>query len=75
MLWFNFILCLNFISLCFKLINIHYQTPKQREKKVTPRIKLNYNIYKIELCLQEDLLLTNSENKHYLRIFDGPTAG
>ena len=39
MLWFNFILGLNFISICFKLIIIHYQTPKQRELKFKPRIK------------------------------------
>ena len=46
MLWFNFILGLNFISLCFKLIIIYYHTPKQREIKFKPRIKLNHNIYK-----------------------------
>ena len=34
MLWFNFILC-------FKLIIIHYHTPKQRKIKYKPRIKLN----------------------------------
>ena len=45
MLWFNFILGLNFIFLCFKVIIIHYHTPKQRLKKFKPRIKLNYNIY------------------------------
>ena len=45
MLWFNFILRLNFISLCFKLIIIHYHTQKQREMKFKPRIKLNLNIY------------------------------
>ena len=45
MLWFNFILGLNFISLCFKLIIIYYHTPKQREIKFKPRIKLNHNIY------------------------------
>ena len=39
MLWFNFILGLNFISIFFKLIIIHYQTPKQRELKFKPRIK------------------------------------
>ena len=54
MLWFKFILGLNFISLCFKLIIIHYHTPKQREMKFKPRIKLNHNIYKLML------------NKHYL---------
>ena len=45
MLWFNFILGLNFIFLCFKLIIIHYHTQKQREIKFKPRIKLNHNIY------------------------------
>ena len=34
----------NFISLCCKLIIIHYHTPKQREIKFKPRIKLNHNI-------------------------------
>ena len=43
--WFNFILGLNFIFLCFKLINIHYHAPKHRELKIKPRIKLNHNIY------------------------------
>ena len=44
MLWFNFILGSNFISLCFKLLIIHYHTQKQREIKFKPRIKLNHNI-------------------------------
>ena len=44
MLWFNFILGLNFISLCFKLIIIHYNTQEQREIKFKPRIKLNHSI-------------------------------
>ena len=43
-LWFNFILGLNFITLCFKLIIIHHHTQKQREIKFKPRIKLNQNI-------------------------------
>ena len=43
-LWFNFILGLNFIFLCFNLIIIHYHTPKQRKIKFKPRIKLNHNI-------------------------------
>ena len=46
MLWFNFILGLNFISLCFKLIIIDNHTPKQRKIKFKPRVKLNHNIYK-----------------------------
>ena len=45
MLWFNFILGVIFISHCFKLIIIHYHTPKQREIKFESRIKLNHNIY------------------------------
>ena len=45
MLWCNFILGLNFISLCFKLIIIHYHTKKQKEIKFKPRINLNHNIY------------------------------
>ena len=45
MLWFNFILGLIFICHCFKLIIMHYHTPKQREIKFKPRIKLNHNMY------------------------------
>ena len=45
MLYFNFILGLNFICLCFKLIMIHYHTQKQREITFKPRKKLNHNRY------------------------------
>ena len=45
MLWFNFILGVNFISFCFKLIITHYHTQKQREIKFKTRIKLNHNIH------------------------------
>ena len=45
MLWFSFILGLNFISFCFKLVIIHYRTRKQREIKFEPSIKLNHNIF------------------------------
>ena len=48
LLWFNFILGLNFISLCFKLSIIHYHTPKQGEIKFKPRIKLNHNIFTVK---------------------------
>ena len=51
MLWFDFILGSNFIFLCFKLIIIHYHTPKQRKMKFEPRIKLNHNIYSIVLVI------------------------
>jgi len=42
-LWFDYILGLNFISLCFKLIIRHYHT-QQREIIFIPRIKLNHNL-------------------------------
>ena len=45
MLWFNFILGLNFIFFCLKLIIIHYHTQKQKKIKFKPRIKLNHNTY------------------------------
>ena len=45
MLWFNFIPGLNFISHCFGVIIIHYLTPKQREIKFKPGMKLNHSIY------------------------------
>ena len=45
MLWFNVILGLNFIFLCFNLIIKHYRTSKQRKIKFKPRITLNHNIY------------------------------
>ena len=44
-LWLNFILGLNFIFLCFRLIIIHYHNLKQKEMKFKPRIKLNLNIW------------------------------
>ena len=43
-LWFNFIIGLTFIFLCFKLIIIYYHAQKQRKIKIKPRIKLNHNI-------------------------------
>ena len=45
MLWVNFIFGLNFTSLCFKLIIVHYHTYKPGEMKFKPRIKLNHNMY------------------------------
>ena len=46
LLWLIFFLGFNFISLCFKLIIIHYHIQKQRETKFKPRIKLNHNMAK-----------------------------
>ena len=57
MLWFNFILGLNFISLCSKLITIDYHTPKQRKIKFKPRIKLNHNTYILNLFPGSSLFL------------------
>ena len=45
MLWFNFILGLNFIFFCFKFMIIYYHTQKRKKIKFKPRIKLNHNIY------------------------------
>ena len=47
----NFILGLNFIFFCFKLIIIHYHTQKQKKIKFKPRIKLNNNIYDKEITI------------------------
>ena len=43
MLWFNFILGLNFIFFCFKLIIKYYHTQKQKKIEFKPRIELNHN--------------------------------
>ena len=57
-LGFNVILCLNIISLCFKLIIIHNHTPKQNEIRIKPRI-LNHNIYiAIRFPTTESVFLT-----------------
>ena len=45
MLSFNFILGLNFLFFCFKIIIIHYHTQKQKIIKFKPRIELNHNTY------------------------------
>ena len=45
MLWFNFLLGLNFVFFCFKLIIIHYHTQKQKKIQFKPRRKLNHNRY------------------------------
>ena len=42
-----FILGLNFILLCLKSTIIHFHTPKQRNIKLKPRIKLNHNIWPV----------------------------
>ena len=49
LLWFNFILGLNVIFFCFKLIIIHYHTPKQKKITFKPRIKLNHNTPKADI--------------------------
>ena len=55
-LWFSLILGLHFISLCFKLIIIHYHTPKQTEIKFKTKIKLNHNSYIEDLFEQKRML-------------------
>ena len=49
---FYFILGLNFISLCFKLIIIHYHILKQREINFLTRIKLHHSRYTIKIEVQ-----------------------
>ena len=56
LLSFNFILGLNFISLCFKLIMIHYHTQKQREINFKPRKNLNHNRYMYVVHVNAHLL-------------------
>ena len=43
-LCFNFTLGSYFLFLCFKLIIIHYHTPKQRKIKFEPRIKFKFQM-------------------------------
>ena len=45
MLWFNFILALNFIFLCFWVCYCMIMILKQKKIKFKPRIKLNHNTY------------------------------
>ena len=45
LLWLNIIPGLNCTSLRSKLITMPYYTPKQREIKLKPGIKLNHNVY------------------------------
>ena len=47
---------LNFIFLCFKVIIIHYHTPKQKKIIFKPRIKLNHNIYTCNLPIEQQEL-------------------
>ena len=60
-LWFNFVLGLNFVFLCFKLIIIHYHNPKQRKIALNPRIILNHNIF--SLSNSNSAALTNLNKK------------
>ena len=60
MMWFNFILGINFIFLCFKLIIILYRTQKQRKIKMSTKDKSELqDIYFILIvsAQQDDLQL------------------
>ena len=68
MLWFNFILGLNFIFLCSKLIIVYCHTSKQRKIKSKPRIKLNHNIHTfIIYCHWKDLQGYLANNVYHRR--------
>ena len=45
MLWFKFVLGLNLIPFCPKLIIVHYHIQKQKKIKFKPGIKLNHHSY------------------------------
>ena len=65
LLWFNFILGLNFIFFCFKLINIQYYTQKEKKLKFKPRIKLiepQHNLYMMKKTLISAFKCTNFGN-------------
>ena len=53
MLWFNFILGINLIFLCFKSIIVHYQHPKTKKYKIKP--KLNHNISMADISCEQAL--------------------
>ena len=73
MLWFNFILGLNFIFLCFKLIIMHYLTQKQWKIKFKPRMKLNHNTYHIKYLSywQTDRVTAATTTSTSLSLIDG----
>ena len=57
----HFVLGLNFIFFCLKLIIIHYQPQKQRKVKFKRTwIKLNHNIYMQSLQTGENLIKDQS---------------
>ena len=56
MLWFKFVLGLNLISFCPKLIIIHYHTPKQKKIKFKQGIKLNHHSY---------IIMQSKQKLHY----------
>ena len=49
MLWFNFILGLIFISLCFGVWQCMIMSLKQWEIIIKPSIKLNHNVYTVSI--------------------------
>ena len=62
MLWFNFILGLNFIFFCFKIIITNYHTQKQKKIQVEPRIQLNHNIYIVAIKRQKEIQIKKRKN-------------
>ena len=50
-LWFNFVLGLNFMFLCFWVSWYMIMSLKQRKRKFEPRIKLNHNMYTCQIWI------------------------
>ena len=55
MLWFNFILGLNIISLCFGSWLCFIMSLKSKKRKFKPRIELNPNIYVVVSFLSQTI--------------------
>ena len=60
MLWFNFILGLNFLFFFFNLIFINYHTQKEKKINFKPWIKLNHNTYKPPFAITLKEVSSNS---------------
>ena len=55
MLWFNFILGLNFIFLCFGVWLCILMSLKSKKIKFKPRVELNPNIYVVVSFLSQSI--------------------
>ena len=74
MLWFNFILGLNFIYLSFKLINIHHHTLKQStiKFKVSATLKIAifpyFRFQRFQIDMLESFLLKKKLEENIISV-------